>query len=387
MNIPTVAQFDSLTGRSGVGRIFKTKSDFQEIKGALRAVQNAAHNLPAKLDAVRRLRRGCISWLTANARRERASQATILSVLDSTKPVFVQITNDLFRNEQSSSGDAVATIPVPQLAFGRELLQRHGAGARDVPRVGNSLDSHYAREMQARHWGPTIAGAAELRYQVYRAHGGLLSIGAFVDRVFLINMEDDPTGMYLGGGNSANVDALRHGVTYCDETQRESYALTIQNGRIHDASGNLFDTSSRETAFSGHGWAIFVLGFDNRLYANSHIVNMFHHSSFFAGGPVQCGGELCCIAGRLRYITSKTGHYKSGRNEFYRVLSFLEYQGVVLNNALAAADIRANQKYFRASAIYHAHGKEPGDATPVLTTSPPKLTAPGVPHWPAVMGS
>jgi hypothetical protein len=120
----------------------------------------------------------------------------------------------------------------------------------------------------------------------------------------------------------------------------------------------VYDTSGRETEFSKFGWAIFVLGFDNILYSNTHRKDLFHHSSFFAGNPVQCGGEICCIAGRIRYVSSKTGHYHSGHREFYRLLSFLNYQGVCLENVYASSNVELKYgAYWKASKVYAAGGK------------------------------
>lgn len=376
MPIPTVAQFKALTGRSGIGRVFKTKSDLNHIFDALRWVDNSGGSPNAKLGAVRELRRQCMAWLTANFGQDRASQAPVRALLDDANAEFINITNMLYAGEQASSNNPVPIKAVPNLPFGR------GITGNDVRRVGNQLDSGLAKETQSRHWGPSVAGQMQQRYQQYQQAGGTLSIGAFTDRVYLINMEDDPTGLYLGvNQNNINLRAITEGVKYCTETERQSYALEIQGGRVLDASGNLYDTGARETHFSGHGWAIFVLGFDNVLYSNTHLVNIFHHSSFFAGEPVQCGGEICCIAGRVRYLTNKTGHYKSGKFEFYRLLSFLSYQGVDLNNALAAPDIRTAPDYFRASQVFAAHGARPAGA-PVRNTSPAKLLAAGVPDWP-----
>lgn len=376
MPIPTLAQFKALTGRSGVGRVFKTKSDMRDLMEALKWVNNSAGSPPAKLGAVRQLRRCCIAWIQANVGKVRASSAAINTLLADANAEFIVLTNGIYAGSQASSNNPVPIKSVPNLAFGKQLT------GKDVGRIGNQLDGGLAKETQARHWGPSVAGQMQQRYQQYQAGGGTLSIGAFADKVYLINMEDDPSGVYLGVSQAnVNIPAVKDGVKYCTETERKSYALDIRGGRLHDASGNLYDTSSRETHFSGHGWAIFVLGFDNVLYSNTHLVNIFHHSSFFAGEPVQCGGEICCIAGKVRYMTNKTGHYKSGKLEFYRLLSFLSYHGVDLTNALAAPDIRTAPDYFRASDVFGAHGSRPS-GVPVRTSSPAKLTLPGVPAWP-----
>jgi hypothetical protein len=238
-------------------------------------------------------------------------------------------------------------------------------------------------EKQDRHWGPNVANRMNQKYGLYTAAGGTLSIGAWADHVYLADVEDDPGGQYLNMGqlNAQGVREVREGVKYCTPTERAAYRLEIKDGRLFDREGTPFDTAGRETHFSGFGWAIFVLGFDNFLYSNTHIVNLFHHSSFFSGDPVQCGGELCCIGGQLRYITNKTGHYKSGKFEYYRLLSFLHYHGVKLNKVLAAPEIHASEDFFRASEVFGAHGGRPATGAPQRTTKPPQLHTAGVPQW------
>lgn len=376
MPIPTVDQFKSLTGRTGIGRVFKTKSDFDQIKEALRWANNSGGSPNALLGAIRELRRACIAWLQANIGQNRASQTPVQTLLRDANSELIRITNGLYAGAQASSNNAVPIKSVPNLPFGLQLT------GKDVRRVGNQLDAGLAKETQSRHWGPGVAARMQQAYTQYTQNSGTLSIGAFADRIYLINMEDDPSGIYLGVVQAnVNVREITEGVKYCTEEERKSYAINIQGGMLLDAEGALYDTAGRETHFSGHGWAIFVLGFDNTLYSNTHLVNIFHHSSFFAGEPVQCGGEICCIAGKIRYLTNKTGHYKSGKFEFYRLLSFLSYQGVNLTNVLAAPDIRSNQDYFKASELFGAHGSRPNGA-PVKTRSPTKLAVAGVPEWP-----
>ncbi len=385
IKIPTVKEFKSLTGRSGVGKIFKTKNDLDPIFAALQVVDDTPPTSGDRaIAAARALRRACIAWLSAagNGAANRASFAPVQDLLARANARFVATTEFRYFGSQSSSGTDVPIKNKPHLPFGRDITARSG-NARDVVRVGNQLDDHLKDEMKSRHWGPTVAASMNQKYNQYKGGGGLLSIGAWADHIFLINAEDDPSGMYVGGGQVSDTlrREVREGVKYCTEQERASYAINIQAGVLQDASGTPYDTSSRETHFSGHGWAIFVLGFDNTLYSNTHIVNIFHHSSFFAGDPVQCGGELCCIGGKLRYLTNKTGHYKSGKFEFYRLLSFLKYQEVDLANVLVAPDIRTKEEFFRGTDVFNAHGGFPS-TPPLLKSKPTRLNANGVPPWP-----
>lgn len=69
------------------------------------------------------------------------------------------------------------------------------------------------------------------------------------------------------------------------------------------------DTKDMETAFSGHGWGIFVCGLDWQLYLHSHEKGVFHHTSFLGGKPVRAAGEMRVEQGIVRELTAKTGHY------------------------------------------------------------------------------
>ena len=77
---------------------------------------------------------------------------------------------------------------------------------------------------------------------------------------------------------------------------------------------------------------IFVLGTDKKLYVAPHEVSRFHHSSFFAGQPVICGGELSTnSSGCLTEITDKSGHYKPRNHNVLFLLQHLAKQNIDLS--------------------------------------------------------
>jgi hypothetical protein len=51
---------------------------------------------------------------------------------------------------------------------------------------------------------------------------------------------------------------------------------------------------------------------------------MFHHSSFLGGADVMCGGELMAKAGKITYLSAKTGHYKATTKHLVWALTVLE---------------------------------------------------------------
>jgi hypothetical protein len=319
-----------------------------------------------------------------NNTQDRASHAAVTQLKDrSNERLHALLEFEHFGQQSASDRQAPAIQEVPNLPFGRELTARSGQ-ARDVQRVGNRMQASLSGEMGVRHWGPHVHRRMVQWHRNYKNAGGTLSLGAWADYILPVNLEDDPSGMFLGGPSAMSVPSHREiaeGVKYCTEEERASYVISIQAGMLSDASGTPYDTSGRETHFSKYGWAIFVLGFDNQLYSNSHLVNIFHHSSFFAGNPVQCGGEICCIGGKVRYLTPKTGHYRSGKQNFYRLLSFLSYHEVDLSNVLACPTPHANENYWRATDVFSANGGEP-TSPPLRTSHPTRLTNPGIPEWP-----
>jgi len=68
---------------------------------------------------------------------------------------------------------------------------------------------------------------------------------------------------------------------------RECYRVTFDaRGFAFNNDGTPFTTRHMQTAHSGNGWGVFVVDPNGKLYARSHQVGYFHHSTFLAGRPV-----------------------------------------------------------------------------------------------------
>ena len=73
----------------------------------------------------------------------------------------------------------------------------------------------------------------------------------------------------------------------------------------------LFSTDSYHTSWrvTGDGYAMMVFreadGAPGELYAADHVTNEFHHSSIYAGRPVNFAGELRCDNGKLLELNNK----------------------------------------------------------------------------------
>ena len=122
------------------------------------------------------------------------------------------------------------------------------------------------------------------------------------------------------------------GVKYLTDEERGAYQLSVKDGKLYDADGNLFDTSGAMTVHSGQGRAIFVMDENGNLYASNYQeVGAFHHSSLLAGDPVAGAGELQVSNGDIQVISDKSGHYMPGRRYTMQTVDYL--RGLGLNIA------------------------------------------------------
>jgi len=111
------------------------------------------------------------------------------------------------------------------------------------------------------------------------------------------------------GVTPSMVKAFISGVKYLDKAGRKNYMIGVHGARLWKGD-TAFDTSRLQTAFSGLGFAIWVLSPKDRFYAGSHKIGQFHHSSFLSGEKVLAAGEMVVSGGQLRLLTGKSGHYK-----------------------------------------------------------------------------
>jgi hypothetical protein len=116
-----------------------------------------------------------------------------------------------------------------------------------------------------------------------------------------------------------------------DQKSREIYRTTCDSGTL---TRNLkpFDTSYDKTLHSGSGYAIFVVGPDQDLYAGSHIGGVFHHSNFLREGAVMAAGEIKTDGnGQITELSSKSGHYRPTDKENRFMLNFFKDRGADLS--------------------------------------------------------
>jgi hypothetical protein len=103
-----------------------------------------------------------------------------------------------------------------------------------------------------------------------------------------------------------------------------------------DAHRQLLDTTGMVTHFSGPGKAIYVMSQEGNLHVISHKVGLRHHTSPLAGGDVAGAGELEVLAGKLTWLSNKSGHYAPQIEHLAQVLHILKKAGCDMNLRLRA---------------------------------------------------
>ncbi|KAF2289741.1 hypothetical protein GH714_038418 [Hevea brasiliensis] len=117
-------------------------------------------------------------------------------------------------------------------------------------------------------------------------------------------------------------------IKYLGPQEREHYEYIVVEGKItHKQTGNRLDTSKGS---KGTKW-IFVMSTTKRLYAGEKKKGIFHHSSFLAGGATLAAGRLTVENGILKSISPYSGHYRPSEDRFDSFLSFLQDNGVKLD--------------------------------------------------------
>jgi hypothetical protein len=135
-------------------------------------------------------------------------------------------------------------------------------------------------------------------------------------------------------------------VKYLNDMERQDYIKTPVSGQLFDCNHNIYDTALERTAFSGTGWAIYVMDGRNILYAGSHIVGVFHHSSFLGGKATSAAGEMIVTKGKVTVLTGKSGHYRPQTREVLHVLTQLNGAGVMAPSAVVKPDFIDPNWYF-----------------------------------------
>lgn len=348
--IPTKSAFKKKIGRTGLRGKFKMSDAI--LDNILAYLQNAEYwrdstDMQA-IPALRAIRKECCAWVLQNANAERASRPHIIELCKAADSRIVRVVE--FNFGKGKASQEVSKVKGLMSAVHDQIRLRRGEGA------GKSLDSHYGVERGSESHIPGNVGVNSNRK--YQASGSTCSLEDWLKYIGVPRQQDDPFNVvFTDNLSGADVNGLAQRVKYCNPTERDGYLVSIKGGIISDASGHPYHTGMKETAFSGQGWAIYVIDFDGEFYSESHKVNEFHHSSFLSGAPVQGAGELAVDRGRLVALTNKTGHYKAGPNELKKTLQLLQRGGVNLATVKVNDPFAAKDKWVSGTDALVANGK------------------------------
>lgn len=151
-------------------------------------------------------------------------------------------------------------------------------------------------------------------------------------------------------------------VKYLSAEEREAYRISVKEGRLFLHDERPLNTAHFQS-MKKSGRAIFVMAPSGHLYAGSHVVNRFHHSSFLSGTAVLGAGELITDeTGKLIGISNKSGHYKPSAENILNVLKKLDVASVDLNQVevkILRGEGLASFVYPNAKEFIKANGEMP----------------------------
>ncbi len=132
---------------------------------------------------------------------------------------------------------------------------------------------------------------------------------------------------FLTGAVGEAVPQLDYLRTQVDrDPYRVNFDQTQNPTRLMTSGGQPFNTAP-------DCWTYAVDNATGEFYSKLGGRDVSHHSTFFAGMPVMCAGDIKIVNGQLKWITNTSGHYRPSRENLYDALLFLRDQWqVALNN-------------------------------------------------------
>jgi hypothetical protein len=141
----------------------------------------------------------------------------------------------------------------------------------------------------------------------------------------------------------------KEGVHYFRAKDQKFYLVTFKNGLLYqrnqlvnatyappkDLSQNLQIPSPQPIPVDAKkiGYAIYVMDAKGNFYLSFEAQKgKFHHSSFLAGQPVACAGEMIIFQGKILLINNQSGHYQPPPLALEQALDSLKKHDIDLAN-------------------------------------------------------
>jgi hypothetical protein len=128
----------------------------------------------------------------------------------------------------------------------------------------------------------------------------------------------------------------RDPVHYVTPEQLRAYEVTIRDGKLYNAKGELLNSFRWELP------SIYIMTEDKKLYVSLYQKhNQFHHSSLARGGQVIAAGDINVHEGIPIAIDNRSGHYRPGVDRIDYMKKYFTDAGVDTSQLKAYPDAAA----------------------------------------------
>ncbi len=160
----------------------------------------------------------------------------------------------------------------------------------------------------------------------------------YIDR-WQQSSKDTPFFMYLE--QNCLYDLIPQ-VRYYSDAERSPFEITIKNGALYQADGQLLTTDKNREY-------LFVLTKDNKFYGcYSDSKKGIKHTSLTGGEAIKCGGALGVDNGRVYKIDLDSGHYFPSLAHLNKLVYYMKQHGVQLDDDIL---VNYHENYMRKSIL------------------------------------
>ena len=117
-------------------------------------------------------------------------------------------------------------------------------------------------------------------------------------------------------------------ITYLPLSAARRHDITAVDGKLHYMTSPAYPRTPVSTPWGAA--LVVVITTTGKLRAINYVMSSQHHSTLVQGAPVTAAGEIITDAfGRLKEITDKSGHYRTGPQCHWRLLDYLRSIGAI----------------------------------------------------------